>query len=134
MNRLINLLAVLFLSFVSLQAERPNVLVIMADDLGYQDLGFQGSPKVKTPHLDALAEAGVIFTDAHTSASVCAPSRAGFMIGRYPQRVGFEANVPPKGKGLDVSEYTMGQAFQTWAIRHQFLVNGTLDPMKLAYL
>jgi len=93
-------------------AERPNVIVILADDLGYNDLGFQGSEWIKTPHLDQLAAGGTVFTDAHTSASVCSPSRAGFITGRYQQRFGHEANVPKPGQGMETSEYTMGQAFQ----------------------
>ena len=93
-------------------AEPPNIVVILADDLGYHDLGFQGSERIKTPHLDQLASGGTVFTDAHTTASVCSPSRAGFMTGRYQQRFGHEANVPPPELGMDTNEYTMGQAFQ----------------------
>ena len=93
--------------------ERPNVIVIMADDLGYNDVGFHSSKQVKTPHLDKIAASGTIFTDAHTAASVCSPSRAGFITGRYQQRFGHEANCPPHGQGMDVNEYTMGQAFQS---------------------
>lgn len=100
-------------ALVSQAQKQPNVLVIMADDLGYEDLGFQGSPKVKTPNIDAIARSGIIFSDAHTTASVCAPSRAGFMIGRYPQRAGFEANQPPTGKGLDPSEYTFADGMKS---------------------
>ena len=62
-------------------AAKPNIIVIMADDLGYADLGFQGSKTIPTPHLDALRERGVRFTDAHVTASVCSPSRAGLMTG-----------------------------------------------------
>jgi len=94
-------------------AEQPNIIVILADDLGYHDLGFQGSKRIKTPHLDRLAAGGTTFTDAHTTASVCSPSRAGFMTGRYQQRFGHEANVPPPEHGMDTGEYTMGQAFQS---------------------
>lgn len=94
-------------------AAPPNVIVILADDLGYHDLGFQGSTRIRTPHLDRLASEGTVFTDAHTTASVCSPSRAGFMTGRYQQRFGHEANVPPPSQGMDTSEYTMGQAFQS---------------------
>ena len=93
--------------------ERPNVIVIMADDLGYNDVGFHGSKSVKTPHLDKIAASGTIFTDAHVTASVCSPSRAGFITGRYQQRFGHDANCPPHGLGMDVNEYTMGQAFQS---------------------
>lgn len=114
--RLVSLLA--FLSFslltqVGYCAEKPNIIVILADDLGYHDLGFQGSTRIQTPHIDQLAASGIVFTDAHTTASVCSPSRAGFMTGRYQQRFGHEANVPPPKRGMDTREYTMGQAFQS---------------------
>jgi arylsulfatase A-like enzyme len=94
-------------------ASKLNIIVILADDLGYHDLGFQGSQRIKTPHLDKLADEGTVFTDAHTTASVCSPSRAGFITGRYQQRFGHEANVPPPEHGMDTNEYTMGQAFQS---------------------
>ena len=73
--------------------ERPNVLLILADDLGYGDLGFTGCTDFPTPHLDRLAREGVVCTDGHVSASVCAPSRAGLLTGRYQQRSGFDANL-----------------------------------------
>ena len=109
----IAILLLFMLLGVNAADSRPNVIVIMADDLGYNDVGFHGSEKVKTPHLDKIAASGTIFTDAHTAASVCSPSRAGFITGRYQQRFGHEANCPPNGQGMDVNEYTMGQAFQS---------------------
>lgn len=111
------LIALLALALAAHGATTPNVLVIMADDLGYQDLGFQGSTHIRTPHLDRLAAMGMRFTDGHTAASVCSPSRAGFMTGRYQQRFGHEANVPPRPFGMDVNERTMGQAFQDLGYR-----------------
>ncbi|MDV7391454.1 sulfatase-like hydrolase/transferase, partial [Arthrospira platensis SPKY1] len=66
--------------------EKPNILLILADDLGFNDTGFQGSPLIRTPHLDSLAAQGVVFTDAHVTATVCSPSRAGLLSGRYQQR------------------------------------------------
>ena len=72
--------------------ELPNILVILIDDAGYADFGFMGSEDLKTPHIDQLASEGIIFTDAHVSATVCAPSRAGLITGRYQQEFGFEAN------------------------------------------
>jgi arylsulfatase A-like enzyme len=114
-----SILVLLLMTPITLFAEtvsptdKPNIIVILADDLGYHDLGFQGSQRIKTPHLDQLAAGGTIFTDAHTTASVCSPSRAGFMTGRYQQRFGHEANVPPPAHGMDTSEYTLGQAFQS---------------------
>lgn len=76
---------------------RPHVVLVIADDLGYADLGFTGALDIDTPRLDALAARGVVCTDAHVCASVCAPSRAGLMTGRYPQRFGFECNLAGVG-------------------------------------
>jgi arylsulfatase A-like enzyme len=73
-------------------ANRPNILVILADDVGYGDLGVHGGKDVPTPHIDALAAAGVRFTSGYVSAPLCGPSRAGFISGRYQTRFGFEHN------------------------------------------
>jgi len=74
------------------EIKQPNVIVILIDDAGYIDFGFMGSKDLETPHIDALAKNGIVFTDAHVSATVCAPSRAGLMTGKYQQRFGFECN------------------------------------------
>ncbi|MFB9056109.1 sulfatase-like hydrolase/transferase [Mariniflexile ostreae] len=74
------------------QVEKPNVIVILIDDAGYADFGFMGCEDLETPNIDKLAQSGVILTDAHVNATVCAPSRAGLITGKYPQRFGFEAN------------------------------------------
>ncbi len=67
---------------------RPNIVVILADDLGYGDLGSYGTRAIRTPNLDQLAAEGVRFTQFYASASVCSPSRAGLLTGRYPVRTG----------------------------------------------
>lgn len=71
---------------------RPNIIVILADDLGYGDTGAYGSPRVKTPNIDALARDGVRFTQGYVAHPVCAPSRAALMTGRYQTRFGYEFN------------------------------------------
>ncbi|MFH4969444.1 sulfatase-like hydrolase/transferase [Gaetbulibacter sp. M240] len=71
---------------------KPNIIIILVDDAGYIDFGFMGSKDLETPHIDTLAKNGVTFTDAHVTSTVCAPSRAGLMTGKYQQRFGFEAN------------------------------------------
>ena len=71
---------------------QPNIIVFLVDDAGYADFGFMGSKDLETPNIDKLAKQGTIFTDAHVSATVCAPSRAGLITGKYQQRFGFEAN------------------------------------------
>ena len=77
---------------VNQETQKPNVIVILVDDAGYVDFGFMGSEDLDTPSIDSLAKSGVVFTDAHVSATVCAPSRAGIITGKYQQRFGFEAN------------------------------------------
>lgn len=94
---------------------RPNVLVIVADDLGYGDVGFQGGCEVKTPHLDALAEQSVRFTSGYVSAPYCSPARAGFLTGKYQTQFGHEFN-PHAGDeerlGLPLEQRTIADYFQ----------------------
>lgn len=70
----------------------PNLIVIMTDDQGYADVGFNGCQDIPTPHLDSIARNGVRFTSGYVVYPVCSPSRAGFITGRYPQRFGYERN------------------------------------------
>lgn len=72
--------------------QKPNFIIILADDLGYGDVGFTGSTQIKTPHIDALANAGLTFTQGYVSAPVCGPSRAGLMTGRNQVNFGFDNN------------------------------------------
>jgi len=69
---------------------RPNIIFILADDMGYGDLGCMGATDIKTPHIDRLAKEGVKFTDFYANAPVCSPTRCGFITGRWQQRVGLE--------------------------------------------
>ena len=77
------------------QPRRPNLIVILADDMGYGDLGCYGSPDVPTPHIDSLARQGTRFTDAYVSCAVCSPSRASLLTGLYQHRFGHEFNSGP---------------------------------------
>ena len=70
--------------------DQPNIIIILADDLGYGDLGSYGSRAIRTPHIDRLADEGIRFTDFHASDSVCTPSRAGLLTGRYAKRMGLD--------------------------------------------
>ncbi len=74
----------------------PNIIVIVADDLGYGDLGSYGGRAIRTPEIDALAKDGIRFTDFHASDSVCTPSRAGLLTGRYPARMGLDVPLMPE--------------------------------------
>jgi arylsulfatase A-like enzyme len=79
-------------------AGKPNILFILADDLGWGDLGCYGHPFIKTPHLSRLAKQGTLFTQFYVNASVCSPSRAAFFTGQYPGRLGIHGHFSsPKG-------------------------------------
>ncbi|PHN08584.1 sulfatase family protein [Flavilitoribacter nigricans] len=104
-------------SHASRQTDPPNIIVILADDAGYVDFGFMASQDLETPRIDQLAADGVIFTDAHVSASVCAPSRAGLITGRYQQRFGHECNGIPADDGLRPSVPTIGKHLQQQGYR-----------------
>lgn len=80
---------------------RPNILVIMCDDLGYSDVGFSGAPDIKTPELDSLAKAGTICTSAYVTHPFCGPSRMGLLAGRYPHTFGGQYNLPPAHAGIE---------------------------------
>ena len=98
----------------------PNVVIILADDAGYRDFGFQGSDAIDTPNIDALANEGVVFDAAYATMPFCSPSRAGLLTGRYTQRFGYEFNLthqPPVGvdpstMGLDIGQETIGDLFR----------------------
>lgn len=91
--------------------ESPNIILIMADDLGYGDIGCYGNTKIKTPNLDKLADEGLKFTDYHSNGSVCSPTRAALMTGRYQQRSGLEGVIYARGDtrqtGLAIDEVTI---------------------------
>lgn len=83
---------------------KPNIIVILIDDAGYADFGFMGSKDLLTPNLDKLAARSILYTDAHVTASVCSPSRAGLLTGKYQQRFGYECNEGEGYTGLDTAQ------------------------------
>ena len=94
---------------------KPNILILLADDLGYADLGVQGVKDVPTPHIDSIAKNGVRFTNGYISAPACSPSRAGLLTGRYQTRFGHEFNHPLADRapvGLPVEERTAADWFK----------------------
>ena len=96
---------------------RPNLVVIMADDMGYGDASCYGNTAYRTPHLDRLAAEGLKFTDFHSSGSVCSPTRAGLLTGRYQQRAGVPGviNADPKVNrhhGLATREVTFAEVLR----------------------
>lgn len=107
----------------SASAKQPNIILILADDLGYGDLGFHGSKQIPTPNLDRLAASGVAFSQGYVSSSVCSPSRAGLLTGRNQVGFGYDNNLDdthaqpgfdPEFGGLPVSERTIADRLRAF--------------------
>lgn len=81
---------------------RPNIVLILADDLGYGSLSAYGEKEIPPPNIDSLANNGAKMTDGYVSCPICAPTRAGLLTGRYQQRYGFEHNPAPNAGHLHV--------------------------------
>ena len=116
--RLLSFLALLTVSTAGAfaSADRPNIIVIFADDLGYGDLGCYGSPTIRTPHLDRMAGEGLRLTDFYAAAPLCTPSRAALLTGRYAVRSGMYGTrgvyFPDSRGGLPQSEQTLARVLQ----------------------
>src|SRR4051812_27219779 len=94
---------------------KPNILLIVGDDMGYADLGVHGCKDIPTPHLDALAASGVRCTNGYDSAPYCSPTRAGMLTGRYQTRFGHEMN-PGGSKSAKKSAARTGSKEQDEAL------------------
>ncbi len=110
-------LTIAALSLVSVAEARPNIVLILADDLGYGSLGAYGEKEIPTPNIDSIAKNGAKMTDGYVSCPICAPTRAGLMTGRYQLRFGFEHNPGPARQandnfGLPVSETTIAEVLK----------------------
>ena len=105
----------------SIPSAPPNVIVILTDDQGYKDVGFNGCEDIPTPNIDRIAQQGVKFTSGYVSYAVCGPSRAGLITGRYQDRFGFGRNplFAPNDpdQGLPVSEETLADALKRGGYR-----------------
>lgn len=95
---------------VQARTDRPNIVIILADDLGYGDIGAFGATDIATPHIDALGARGLLFTDFYSAQNVCSPARASLLTGRHSHRMGishvFQANSPD---GMPLSEVTIAE-------------------------
>ncbi|MCE9612292.1 MAG: sulfatase [Chthoniobacter sp.] len=93
-------------------SKRPNILFIVADDMGYADCGAHGCSDIPTPNLDALAAGGIRFTDGYVTGTVCSPSRAALMTARYHQRDGVSDWIPPGHPGMNADVPTVAGYLQ----------------------
>jgi len=80
--------------FTIIRKRKTNIIVILTDDQGWADVGFNGCTDIPTPHLDRLAGEGVVFSNGYVSHPYCSPSRAGLLTGRYQARFGHDCNMP----------------------------------------
>jgi arylsulfatase A-like enzyme len=97
------------------RSDKPNIVIIVADDLGYAGLGVQGCKDIPTPSIDSIAKAGVRFTNGYVTCPVCSPTRAGIITGRYQQRFGHEFNPGPNPNdnfGLPLTEVTLADVLK----------------------
>ena len=113
-SRCLLTLLIVALANYSHAASKPNIIIIVADDLGYADLGIHGCKDIHTPHIDSIAKNGVRCTSGYVSGPYCSPTRAGLLTGRYQQRFGHEFNPGPAGNnspafGLSLDETPLPQ-------------------------
>ena len=113
-SRCLFTLLIVALANYSNAASKPNIIIIVADDLGYADLGIHGCKDIHTPHIDSIAKNGVRCTSGYVSGPYCSPTRAGLLTGRYQQRFGHEFNPGPAGNnspafGLSLDETPLPQ-------------------------
>ncbi|MGQ7867765.1 sulfatase [Sunxiuqinia sp. sy24] len=118
------------------QKDRPNIIFILVDDLGWSDLGYTGSTFYETPNIDRLASEGMVFTDAYAACPVCSPSRAAIMSGKYPARLNLTDYIPgnrhwgphkdqklashPFKLQLDLEEYSIAEALKDAGYKTMF--------------
>ena len=113
MKRTIVILSFFIACAAAYSADKPNIVHIVADDLGWKDVGFNGCEDIRTPNLDALAAGGAKFTQFYVQ-PMCTPTRAALMTGRYPFRYGLQTIVipGPADYGLDTSEWLLPQCLK----------------------
>ena len=124
------------LAFVAAAADvRPNILFILADDLGYADVGFTGGKDIKTPNIDTLAAAGARLESFYVQ-PVCSPTRASLMTGRYPMRYGLQVGVirPWENRGLPLEEQVLPQALKSAGYTTAIVGKWHLGNYERAYL
>lgn len=145
MNKLLPLNLLMYISFINGFAQnsesqhssqrpknnKPNFIIILADDLGYGDISCYGNTKINTPNLDQMSREGVLFLDFHSNGAVCSPTRASLLTGKYQQRTGITGVITAKEHrkvGLALSEVTIAEA-----LKKEGYVTGIFGKWHLGY-
>ncbi|WP_405293646.1 sulfatase-like hydrolase/transferase [Algibacter sp. Ld11] len=110
---------------------KPNILFVLCDDLGYADVGFNGSKDIITPEMDKLASNGTVFTSAYVAHPFCGPSRAGIMTGRYPHAYGSQFNIPANSDVSAVSGIPLNETFISKVLQSSGYYTGAIGKWHL---
>ena len=107
---------------ISDNVKKPNIIIVLTDDQGWADVGFNGCTDIPTPNLDRLAAEGVIFSNGYVTHAYCSPSRAGLLTGRYQARFGHDCNMPytetnDETIGTPLSEVMMPEVLKKYGYR-----------------
>ncbi len=111
MKRIVSLI-LLVLPAALIAAEKPNIVMIISDDQAWTDYGFMGHAEIKTPEIDKLAKRGLAFSRGYVPSSLCSPSLASVITGRYPHQNGITSNDPPLPAGMNMAKFRSGPEFQ----------------------
>lgn len=120
-------------AMIGAASEKPNIIVIIADDLGYGELSMQGNKEIPTPHTDSIAKNGVRFTNGYVSCPVCSPTRAGINTGRYQQRFGHEFNPGMPGNASEVFGLPLSETFFAARLKAAGYKTGCVGKWHLGY-
>src|SRR5687767_3479042 len=131
MTKISSFLALILSAAFVAAADRPNIIFILADDLGYGELGCFGGKHIPTPHIDSIARNGVRFTNGYVTAPFCAAARAALLTGRYQTRFGFEYNPIGAANAEPNTGLPIGQATLADALREAGYVTGLVGKWHL---
>ncbi len=135
MKKIFFLVSLLVLSSICFAQQKPNVIILFADDMGYGDLGINGHPTIQTPNLDQMGMEGIRFTNFYSTSPACTASRYGLLTGRYPDRSGFSWVLNPNSpRGIHPKEYTLAEFLKDQGYATAMYGKWHLGTTKMEYL